>query len=70
MKILKHGNTYKKNRKFLCTACWCEFEAGYGEWYETTHKDGFTLIHGFACKCPECGAEASSSEDTFDSSIY
>ena len=58
MKILEHGNTYRGKKQFLCTACWCKFEADFGEYHDAKRVDGGHVSHYFACKCPECGHEA------------
>lgn len=66
-KILEHGNRYhgrarKKpasiSKTFLCTACWCKFQAGPLEFYAASRHDGDAATPYTACKCPECGHEA------------
>lgn len=63
MKILEHGNRYQCTKRFLCTACWCKFEANYDEYHDAARVDGGHVHHYFACKCPECGRSASALED-------
>lgn len=57
MKITKHGNRYNRTKKFMCTSCWCEFEADYLECYDSKRVDGLSVYPYVACKCPECGRE-------------
>lgn len=63
MLILEHGNKYHRTKQFLCTACWCKFEAEFNEYYDSTRVDGGHVHHYFACKCPECGREAGALEN-------
>ena len=60
MEVLKHGNIYQNKKRFLCTACWCEFRADASEYYDAQRVDGGHVSHYFACICPECGHEAGS----------
>lgn len=53
--IRKHGNRYGKTKHFLCTSCWCDFDATEDECFTEHLKDGFTVRYKPACRCPECG---------------
>lgn len=55
IKILKHGNRFDKVRRFICTSCWCEFEANNTDCFSECIEDGETFRYKPACHCPECG---------------
>lgn len=54
IKIIKHGNKYNVIKRFVCTSCWCEFEADATDCFTEPVKSGFTVRYMTACPCPEC----------------
>lgn len=55
IRIIKHGNQYGVIKRFVCTSCWCEFEADGTNCFTEPVKDGSTIHYIAACLCPECG---------------
>lgn len=55
MKIIKHGNPskVKKNYKFICKACGCEYEAEESELLKE-EGDGIYPSYRYT-NCPDCG---------------
>lgn len=57
MKIIEHGNWYKK---FICYRCKCKFEAMTNECKPYFSSAGDIYYY---CKCPECGALVGAEND-------
>lgn len=52
MKIVKHGRSANRDRRFFCQSCGCIFDAEYDEYSYEIDCRNETI---YSSICPECG---------------
>ena len=52
MKIIKHGRSTNRDRRFYCQSCGCIFDAEYDEYSYEIDCRNETI---YSSICPECG---------------
>lgn len=56
--IIRHGNKENVEKVFQCPDCWCQFKAGYKNYYAQTETGNTAPSVQYFCECPKCGMAA------------